>query len=181
MDTVLKHFQTKYNFSNYQIAQLRFLFITLASEISKILIMGILFYNKFPLYLFALFVMLCLRSTTGGLHFYTYKSCLFASAVFLWLAIHILPSISIPVFLSLIILLMCIITCYTIGPITSKYRPAPSQNKSQKYRSLTCGFIFIYSVIFYIFSDHILLITGFWVIVLHSLQLVLAKLKRKEN
>lgn len=180
MDAVLKHFQIKYNFTNYQIAQLKFLFITLASEISKILIMGIFFYNKLPLYFFAIFVMLCLRSTTGGIHFYTYVSCLLASVTFLWLAIRILPLIHLPIFMSLILLLGCIITCYMIGPVTSKYRPTPSQNKAQKYRSLTCGFVFIYTVVFYIFPENSYLIIGFWVIILHSLQLILAKLKRKE-
>ncbi len=53
-----------------------FLFKTLASEISKIIIMGILFHEHITLYFFALFVMIFLRTSMGGLHFYTYAGCL---------------------------------------------------------------------------------------------------------
>ena len=46
MKTIKKHLQETYHLSNYQIAQLIFLFKTTISELSKIIIMGILFYNR---------------------------------------------------------------------------------------------------------------------------------------
>ena len=91
MSTVKLFLKEKYNLSNYQIAQLVFLLKTLSSELSKMLIMAILFQNHILLYIFALIIMLCLRCTTGGLHFYTYLSCLVASTIYLWLAVVLLP------------------------------------------------------------------------------------------
>ena len=73
------YLRNKYHISNYQISQIFFLFKTLASEMSKIIIMGFLFSNQLSHYIYALFIMLFLRCTTGGLHFYTYTQCLIAS------------------------------------------------------------------------------------------------------
>ena len=155
--------------------------MTLFSEISKLLIISLLFYDIIPLYLFAVAVMICLRSTTGGLHFYTYCGCFIVSALYLFLAIRILPLIQVPLYASLILLLGCLLICYVIGPVTSKYRPTPPPQRTKKYRSLTCGFIFVYSIIFYIFPENSYLITGFWVVILHSLQLIFAKLRKEVN
>lgn len=84
MEQIKSHIKGIYHLSNYQLAQASFLFKTIASEISKILIMGILFHSQLPLIIFAFSVMLCLRGSTG-------IGCLATSALYLWLAIYILP------------------------------------------------------------------------------------------
>ena len=66
----------RYNLSNYQIAQIAFFFKNIFSELSKMLIMGILFHRHLKMYFFLLFLMCLLRSFSGGIHFYTYKNCL---------------------------------------------------------------------------------------------------------
>ena len=47
--TNIKH---KYNMSNYQVEQIVFVFKSVGSELSKMLIMGILFQNEILLFLF---------------------------------------------------------------------------------------------------------------------------------
>ena len=83
MKKLKSRIQDKYNLSNYQIAQLSFVYKSLSSEISKIIIMGILFHNHLDLYTFLLFVMCLLRTFSGGLHFYTYIRCLAASTIYI--------------------------------------------------------------------------------------------------
>ena len=47
----------QYQFSDFQIAQLEYVWKTVTSELSKLLIMGILFHDRLGLYLFAMAVM----------------------------------------------------------------------------------------------------------------------------
>lgn len=182
MKNILVSFQKKYDLNDYQIAQLNYLFSTVLSEISKLLIMGILFRKFLVSYLFALFIMLFLRCTTGGLHFYTYFSCLTASLLYLFLGIRVLPRLHLAVYVQLFILLLCLICCYLIGPVLSKYRAVPTQKQYERQRNVTCSFIFVYALFIYLIPGSELSVIGFWIIVLHTLQLFAAKLNyRKEG
>lgn len=180
MKTLKHYLKEKCNLSNYQIAQLVFLIKTLSSEVSKMIIMAIIFYKYLPLYFFALFIMIVLRCNTGGIHFYTYIGCFITSTLFLLLGIILLPDMTIPLNIKILLLLLCIITCYHIGPIPSKYRPAYSKQFIRKCKSNVSFFIFLYSILLYIIPESPYLIVGFWIIILHTLQLIIAKYTRKE-
>lgn len=180
IEQVKIHLRDTYELSNYQIAQISFLFKTILSEASKILIMGILFYRRLPLYLFALFVMAVLRSLMGGLHFYTYLNCLFASTLYLELSIDILPRISISLYIKITMLLLSILICNNIGPVTSKYRSDSCKRHFPRCKKLASIFILSYAFIIIRLPDNNPYIcAGFWVIVLHSLQLIVAKIQTK--
>lgn len=180
MEAKIKNYlMKKYHLGSYQIAQITFLLKSIGSELSKIVIMGILFHGRFAAYLFALFIMACLRCTTGGLHFYTYAGCLAASILYLWTALYILPHIRVAGFISTVLLLACILACYSTGPVTSRYRTTFSSDRLKKCRSFACGFIFIFTLAMYIIPEKGCMTTGFWVIILHSLQLMAAKIIRK--
>lgn len=179
MERIKAYFKKKYNLSGYQIAQIIFLFKTLGSELSKIVIMGLLFFNHISHYFFALFIMLFLRCTTGGLHFYTYLGCLLTSIFYLGMAIYVLPHFILPQYIQLLLLLLCILLCNYIGPITSKYRPKECESRFNKFKKIITMFIFIYALILYIIPENTYISVGFWVIILHSLQLLLAKIRKK--
>lgn len=180
MKTLKQLLKEKYNLSSYQIAQLSFLCKTFFSEISKMLIMGIVFYKELSLYLFALLTMLILRCTTGGLHFYTYAGCLLTSTIYIGIAIQLLPNITIPLNIKILLLLFCVIVCNYIGPVPSKYRPPYSKKHIKTYKTIVSTFIFIFTLVLYIIPESPHLIVGFWIIILHSLQLIIAKYRRKE-
>ncbi len=179
MKHIKEYLKNTYHLSNYQIAQITFLFKTIISELSKILIMGILFHEKLSFYLFALFIMISIRSAMGGLHFYTYFSCLVTSILYLWLSIYILPQITLVKYLQLALLLACILICNKIGPITSKYRPDSCRQYFERCKKFITVFIFIYALILFIMPENQYLYIGFWVIILHSLQLIAAKIRKK--
>ncbi len=179
MEKIKTRLKDTYHLSNYQIAQLGFLAKTLGSEISKIVIMGILFHRQLSFYFFALFIMVFLRSSTGGLHFYTYAGCLITSILYMFLTLIALPYITVNKSIQILLLLSCILCCYIIGPITSRYRPKTSEQCREHRRNVTCLFIFFYSLALYIIPKNPFMITGFWVIILHSLQLILAKIREK--
>ena len=181
MNKIKQLLKEKYQLSNYQIAQLAFLGKTLISETSKMLIMGIIFYKHLPTYFFALLVMLVLRCSTGGIHFYTYVGCLTTSIIFLWAGIILLPNIPVPLPVKLILLLLCIISCYYVGPVPSKYRPPYSSMFIRKCKWTISTFIFLYTIVLYVVPESSYINAGFWIIILHSLQLLVAKYTRKEH
>lgn len=181
MDARKQWLQNRYQLTNYQIAQLEFLFKTVVSEVSKILLMGILFYRNLPFYFFALFITLILRCSMGGIHFYSYIGCFLMSLLYLWLGIRMLPHIPLPLNIQLPVLFACMFICYRIGPITSKYRQPYSMRYIQRCKRISSSFIFLYLLILYIMPESEYLSVGFWVVVLHSLQLLLAKFIKKGN
>jgi len=179
MDLIRNYLKQNYHLSSYQIAQIIFLFKTLSSELSKIVIMGILFHNCLGHYIFALFIMLCLRSITGGLHFYTYIGCLFTSILYLWSVLFPLSAINLTQYVKLTLLLVCILSCYMCGPIVSKYRSDFSEHYCKTSKKIVVSFIFFYTLLMYIIPENSFINTGFWVIILHSLQLIAAKIRKK--
>ncbi len=174
-----KYLKEKHQISSYQIAQVEFLFKSIFSELSKMVIMGILFHKFLGLYLFALCIMLYLRTSTGGIHFYTYLGCLAGSILYMGLAIVLLPNMALPSCLKISGLLISILICYRVGPVVSKYRPEPSPQRAQHCKNFTCTGIFIYALITYIIPRNQYIIVGFWIIILHSLQLPAAKIRKK--
>ena len=180
MKSIKQLLKERYHLTNYQIAQLTFLGKTFSSEASKLLIMGILFHKQLKHYFFALFIMLILRCFTGGLHCSTYFGCFITSTLFLWFAIILLPNIAISLNTKIFLLLIGMLICYYIGPIPSKYRPPFNDDFIKKCKSISSGFIFFYTLLLYIMPNSKYFIIGFWVIILHSLQLFIAKYTRKE-
>ena len=169
----------KCHLRNYQAAQVVFLLKTILSELSKLLIMAILFRRQIIYYLFGLLVMIFLRCTMGGLHFYRYSQCLLASIIYIWLSINVMPHILIYKYVEIILMIFSILICYYIGPLPSKYRPQYSKQYLTKMRLFTSKFIFLYTLILYIIPRSKFLSVGFWIIILHSLQLVIAKILSK--
>ncbi|MDO5403498.1 MAG: accessory gene regulator B family protein, partial [Eubacteriales bacterium] len=68
--------QSIYGFSDYQIAQLRFTFRTVISEISKLIILALIFRNTLLLFIWAAILLRLTRASTGGIHCGSYISCL---------------------------------------------------------------------------------------------------------
>lgn len=181
MKSLKQQLKEKYNLSNYQIAQLIYFGKTLSSEMSKILIMGIIFHKYLSLYIFTLMIMIILRYSTGGIHFCSYVGCLLTSITYVGLSIILLPQIIIPLNIKIFLLIICILICYYIGPVPSKYRTSYSKQFINKCKKIISTFIFLYTLILYIIPESPFSISGFWIIMLHTLQLSVAKYTRKEN
>ena len=179
MDKIKAYIKDKYELSNYQMAQLVFVFKTVSSELSKTLIMGIVFHNHLKLYAFLLFIMCFIRTFSGGLHFSTYYRCLAASTLYIGSIIFVFSKIVLPLYIQLLLLVTCIIGCYITGPVLSKYRTDFPKKQLYFSRNITCLFIFIYTIILYIIPEKSYFTVGTWMIILHSLQLIVAKIVKK--
>lgn len=174
MKTIALTLQKHYNFSNYQMKQLEYLFASILSELSKFLILGILFHSKWQIYLVCIAVMMLVRGVSGGLHCKTYLACLSLSSIYLFLAIYILPMITVSKTVMLIALLLCCLITYYIGPVTSVYRPVPSPESRAKSKTQVFVIIFFYLILTYLLPESIYITSGFWIIILHTMQLMAA-------
>lgn len=171
--------KNEYGFSDYQIAQLKYLFKTIASEFSKLAIMAIIFRNKIGLYVFAVTVMLLLRTATGGLHCKTYLGCFAVSLGYMFLSIEVLPLITVNKLLQLILLFICMLLNYYIGPVTSSVRPPLREHVFKRVRIQAFLIIFFYLTLTYILPETPYITAGFWVVILHTAQLIVAKILKK--
>ncbi len=147
------------------------------SEFSKIVIFFIvsIFLNLTCEYIVALLVLMILRNNGGGLHFKHYLSCLFVSFLFLYgsiyLAINVMPS--------RIILCLSTALCALLGhylvPITSSNRPDATPEQQKKSKQHTLFIIFIFFITMCICPLNSYLYIEFWTVILHIMQLVIAK------
>lgn len=178
---MLNHIQNKYNFTNYQIEQLKYLYIMCLSEISKFIILSFIFKEDISLYLFSIFILCCLRTSTGGLHCKTYFSCLMITFLFLYTGMILLPKIHLPLLYQCFLLIICTLINYIIGPVTACGHPklALSDIKKSKQKVFIC--INLYIILFCIIPANRFMQSGFWIIILHTLQLSAAKKYQKEE
>lgn len=171
----------QYQFSDFQIAQLEYVGKTVASEVSKLLIMGLLFHDRLGLYLFAMAVMVLLRTSTGGIHCSKYISCLIVSITYVFLSLYVMPLIPVNKLMQMILLFACILCNYFIGPITSKVRRPLPEKTVKRVRMQAFVIIFFYLTLTYIVPESPYITVGFWVIILNTMQLIVAKLLKKKG
>ncbi len=148
------------------------------SEISKVIFFLIIFVllGLTVEYLIALFFLMLFRINGGGLHFQHFVSCLIVSFAFLavsiLLALYITPQ---PIFM-IISLLLCIPIIYHLVPITSVNRPPATPEQIRKSKRNTCIIMVVLILLICICPDTIYLHIGYWTVILHMLQLIIAQI-----
>lgn len=180
---IQNYLQASFGYTDYQIEQIRYTVVSLLSEISKLFIMGIFFTmtRHLPQYLTAILVLLILRTCTGGLHFKRYSSCLLVSFLIFYLGICQLPGIPLPKPAYFVLLLACVIIHYLFAPVVSSYRPIPNGIQVKKSKQQAFAIITVYALIMFIVPFNQYTITGFWIILLQSLQLIAAKIQKRRS
>lgn len=169
--------QLEYGFTDFQMGQLRYTLECIFYEVSKFLLMGIYFafIHKFTLYVFAICILVLLRSRTGGLHFKHYTSCFLFTFLFMICGVNLLPLIPISKLWMLVSLFLCLITNYYCAPVVSSYRPTPNGVRIKKSKIQACTIITIYTLIIYVCPSNLYCTVGFWITMLQSAQLIVAK------
>ena len=162
-------------YTRYQVQKMMYVIKTLSADISKVIILGVIFHKYFVLYLAAMIILFPLRSFSGGLHNSTYIGCFLTSLTYFTLSIIILPPITIGFSVKVLLLTACMVLCEWIGPVTSKYRPPLSPAKISICKSITTTSIFIFIFLANIIPSSPYTTVGFWVVILHTLQLSIAK------
>lgn len=174
-----KQIQEEYQYTDFQMRQIKYIIFSLFSELSKLFLLYLFFshISKTLELTVSIFAMLSVRIFTGGIHLKHYFSCLLLSWGILFMSICILPNfIYLDTLSMMLIMILCIMAIYFIGPIPSSHRPALSdmQKKRDSIKAATSILIYIYLT--FVFQKNDYLYTGFWSILLQTLQLGFSKI-----
>lgn len=173
------YLEKEHNYTEYQIKLVRYAAISLLSEFTKLIIMGIIFsvLSLLKEYLFCIFIFSFLRFYSGGLHCGSYVSCLSLTFIYLCSCILILPFCNLSKFTLLLMMLFSIIIIYKIAPIPSRYHAPLSTKQYFHYKMRLLKFCFLYLIILFILPFNHYLYCGSWVIIIHAIQLLAAYTK----
>ena len=186
MSTLSSKIQEMYGYTDYEMAIIKYSVTALFSELSKIIILGIAYaiIGKFNLFVVSCILLILLRINGGGYHCRHYVTCLLLTAIVSFAAIILLPQINIPNYsIVLVALTICLFITYYVGPVPSPFRPEPDSLLIKRCNNKSFLIIFFFIIIVSIFNSNIIirpyLIVGFWTIILHTLQLIIAKILKK--
>lgn len=164
-------------------ARLNYFFSCIIYEGSKILLFLLFFtlVHRLKGFLYSMIILLPLRIISGGLHFKHYTSCLAFSFGYFYLVNVTLSSMMPSYGITFAVLCICILINYYIGPVTSNSRPVLSAEDISKARLhivIATAYDTLLTMLFY---ETLLAPIGFWTIVLHSVQLIIAQLRKKRG
>ena len=161
----------------YKTAIKKYLLQCIIMEGSKIILFFIIFaYFHVTLpYIIALLVLMLVRCNGGGLHCKHYISCFLLSLFVLSACIFCGMNIPIHKLISFFILVICSISGYICAPVVSRNRPEPDEELIQKSKKRTATIILLYCFVICICPYNPYLNIGTWTIIIHIIQLLLAK------
>lgn len=187
MEAALDKIQLEYNLSDRQRKLLQFSFIGLIYDITKLVLLFIFFacIHQITAFIFNVFLLIVLRTNQGGLHLRHYTTCFIFSFLYLFLSICVLPLLipEIPQPLGLCIIFLCMLINYIAGPqknikIYTELKNPENVLKSKMKSFIVCT---VYMIAFFIFPNVILMQQGMWMIVLHTMQIVIVVIKNKRK
>ena len=153
------------------------------SEGSKIFLFAIVF-NALSLlqeYFIALLMLFILRTNGGGIHCKKYISC-FLLIFFMLLGNIILAQYCIlEISMQLLALILCLPITVVLVPITSHSRPKLKNKVIKKSKLITFFFILFFLLYTYLIPPNIIHTIGFWTIIMHTCQLILANILRRRS
>ncbi len=145
-------------------------------DISKVIIFAVFFaaVHKFDCFVYAFLIFFPVRQASGGLHFRHYTSCLIFSFAYMYAVIMLLAPFKIALAALIPILAVCAGVIYLIGPISAPTRPALTRQEFTERRIKAFKIVCYEIVLTVLFFESDLASVGYWVIILHTMQLMIA-------
>lgn len=182
MNLLINRIAQLHDFTDYELKLIRFYITGILYDISKMFMIGAFFcyIGKFTEFLFTLVPLLLLRKKTGGYHLKTYWTCFLASFLYFILAAIVLPAV-IPLKMTWmqLTLLVCAWVMYYIGPISSNREVNLDKEQLHKVHVQSFQIVLAVSILLFLFPNTKYLIVSFWTVVLHSIQLIITKIKKR--
>ena len=179
MDELKQHF--KATFSPYEIQLLHYMYLCFFYEWSKFILM-LVFFTLFHMqkdFIVEVIILLSIRNFFGGLHFKKYCSCFLFTFIFISSGLLLSRFYIIGSSFQIFILVVALLTSYFIKPIVSSNRTALSQKQQQIYHTCGMAILLLYLLLFITLKTFPYSNICFWIIVLQTLQLIVAKILTK--
>ena len=183
MKKFLNNIQSTYNYTDYQIEVIKYFFLTIASEFSKLLIIFTFFIctGKFIECFISLVALLFLRLSCGGYHCEHYITCFLFSFSYIYASIFLAEHIHPARLFIISVMILSIFVAYKLAPMISKHRLEPSKDLIKRSKIFNICFLFISLLAVSTFYTNQYLLIVFWVCTIHTIQLLLAKLQKGGN
>lgn len=180
MEKFLQQMQVSHNYSDYQIKVIRYFILTMASEISKLIIIFTFFacVGRFTEGLVCVAALVCLRQSGGGFHCEHYITCLFSSFLLVTAPVFLAELITPNPIAMAIVIFGCIFIAYKMVPVVSYHRPKPTKELIEKSRRVNFTFLALCLVAVTVFYTNHYIVIIFWLCVLHSAQLLITNLDK---
>lgn len=177
----LNYIQKRFNYTDYQIEVIRYFFVCMGSDVSKLfIILGFsVIFDCFIPCIISLAALVFLRTSGGGFHCEHYLTCLLFSFSFTFSSIYLMEYISLNQLSLICGMLICIAIAYKLVPIVSYHRPEPPKELIRRSRTINFTFLIICTLAVSVFYQNQYCKLLFWVCVLHTAQLILAFINRK--
>jgi accessory gene regulator B len=156
--------------------KIRYAITALKSEMTKTLLLLVIFYllGSLNAFIFTMLLIVPVRIFTGGLHFKTYTACFLSSLSFFLLSVLILPQVSFPMIAYRIILLLSTVCIWLCPLAPSARRPIKTTAKYRFNKNLSICCSAAYAILFlFVLQDQHLIKCGIWAFSLQALQLIL--------
>lgn len=150
-------------------------------DISKLILFVTFFavIHRLSSFIFAFLIFYPIRQISGGLHFKHYISCLAFSFVYMVFVVIVLAPLTLDFAVVVPILAVCAAVVYAIGPVRPPSRPALNKQEFAEQRKKALSIVCYEAVLVVLFFDSDLASVGYWTIILHPLQLVMAYFIKK--
>lgn len=183
MRAISNYLDTIPDLSEKEKARLNYVFACIIYEGSKIILFLLFFtaIHRLNGFLYSMIILLPLRIISGGLHFKHYLSCLAFSFGYFYVVNVPLAEVMPSFLVTFVILLACIFINYSVGLIVSDKRPTPTDEQIKRAKSRIVIATVYDMMLTLLFYDTLLAPIGFWTIVLHSVQLIIGKLRKKRG
>lgn len=164
-------------------AKINYVISCMIYEGSKLLLFAIFFgcIHQLEGFFYSLIILLPLRIISGGLHFKHYIACFAFSFLYFYLVNIVLVPFKFPLGISIIILSLCAVLNCKIGPITSNSRPKLKAEDIKKGKFNIFIATCYETILTVLFFNTSISVVGFWTIVLHTLQLIIADFRMKRG
>lgn len=181
MKKFLDYIQKRYNYTDYQIKVIKYFFMCMGSDCSKLLIiLGFsAIIDQFIPCLISLAALVFLRTSGGGFHCEHYVTCLLFSFTFTFGSIFLTEYVALVQPVALLGMIISLIIAYILVPIVSYHRPKPADNLIKRSRIINFSFLILCTFAVFVFYQNQYCRLLCWVCILHTLQLVIAYLCRK--
>lgn len=171
----------KTELTEYEKEVLIFFAKAFASEISKIIMFALIFnaVGLLPEFWSSLFFLMLYRTSSGGLHCKTYWGCFALSFSILLASILLGGNVFPPLWLIYVSSMMMCFVAYKLSPIQAATRPPLEEHLKLKAKKRTVFSIIIFLIILTIQHLNVYTNIGFWLLVLHIVQLIIANKIRR--
>lgn len=174
---VQKKLSSSCELTKEQNESLRYVLEVIIGELFKTIGLLVIFIiiDEVVYYLYTLITLLSIRPFSGGMHFKTFSGCTIFTAAFFLISLFISKRLSINYITAVLIFVLSFLIIWMFAPITSSSRPKYGEHKQKTFRNKCLISIFIHCILYFGVNNYPYLQNAIWVILLNSIQLLIAK------